>query len=146
MVSMTSRSASVNTDTVDLKGYHVVDGRGEDMGPVDYVWNDPHSHAPEFVGVHAGMLGRTHLVPLTGATIDRERELIMVPFYNDTIRNTRHFGPGAHLTSQDRWELYHDYNLKPPEPGAGSPYHADQQIAGQVGSDEDDLDTPAGPV
>jgi hypothetical protein len=134
---------TVNRD-IDPTGYHLVDGRNEDVGPIKYVWQD-HEGLPEFAGVPAGMLGRTHLVPLREATTDHVRKLVIVPYFNDTIRNTRHIEPGTELTSQDRWELYDDYGLKPPEPGAPSQYHADLQRAGRSESD-DDLDTPTTPV
>lgn len=133
----------MNAESDELEGYHVIDGRREDVGAVVHVWHDPQGR-PEFLGVHVGILGRTHLIPLRQAEIDRDRRLVFVPYFNDTIRNTRHLVPGARLTVQDRWELYHDYNLQPPAPGAGSPYEADLRESGMT--EGDDLDTPANPV
>jgi hypothetical protein len=138
-----TRSVIVSTD-IDWTEYHVIDGVNEDLGPVQYVW--PGSDGtPEFVGVRAGMLGRTHLIPFREATMDLDRKLIRVPYHYDTIKNTRHISPGTELTVQDVWELYNDYNLEPPEPGAPSQYHADLRRGRSTDADED-LDTPANPV
>jgi hypothetical protein len=134
---------TMNVDALDLTQFTLIDGRGQRVGQVEYVWNAHDSDQPEFVGVHAGLLGRTHLVPLRLATIDPATKTITVSYFNDTIRNTRHFAPGYHLTSQDRWELYNEYGQQPPEPGAPTPYHADLQESGaEEAGVSDELDTP----
>jgi hypothetical protein len=128
----------------DIVGYTLVSREGQEVGPINSVWPDTHGN-PEFLGVHVGPVAGTHLVPLRVARIDPDGHIVHVDVMKDRIENTRRFSPGASLTAQDRWETYHDWGLESPEPGAPTPYHADQQPM-TTSADAEDMETPANPV
>ena len=106
----------------------VVTSDGHSLGAVDALYRDDTSDEPTWVTVHTGLLGlRTHVVPLSDATLDGDQ--LRVPYTKDEITSAPTFDESGHLTPDDEAELFRHYG----RPDASSTADSRMQRYGAAG-------------
>lgn len=74
------------SDDNALRGYTLLDSRGNTVGPVTASWLDAERRSVAFVAVRAGVVrARDHVVPLRHARLDEERRRIHAPYERGLI-------------------------------------------------------------
>lgn len=93
-------------------GYTVYDRDNEKIGKVDDLFLDE-SDQPEYIGVKMGFLGtRSTLIPFGLASVDDERQSIVVSSDKDTVKNGPSFDDDREITPEFEQEVYSYYGLE----------------------------------
>ena len=93
-------------------GYTVYDHSDQKIGKVDDLFVDGNEH-PEYIGVKMGFLGtRSTLIPFQMATVDDERQAIVVSTDKDTAKNGPTFDDDREITPEFENEVYSYYGLQ----------------------------------
>ena len=95
-----------------FEGYELVDADGQTVGRVHSLWLDTATGEPEFVAVKAGMMGRTHIVPVAGAQTDGGTRQLRVPYRRDQINSAPHIDETAELSEQEEAQVYRHYGVQ----------------------------------
>jgi len=91
--------------------YDVFDKNEHHIGNVTGVWED-RNHRPAFIGGKTTWLfGKTHLIPLQGATIDADEGHIYVAYDEEKIKDAPSFEPDQQLSEADEMSIYRYYGL-----------------------------------
>ena len=119
-------------------GYTVYDHTDQKIGKVDDLFVDGDEH-PEYIGVKMGFLG-THstLIPFQMATVDDERQAIVVSTDKDTAKNGPSFDDDMEITPEFENEVYSYYGLQRASTTEESGAYADYSET-TSGTDEDEL-------
>ena len=93
-------------------GYTVYDRNDQKIGKVDDLFVDGKDR-PEYIGVKMGLLG-THstLIPFEVATVDDERQTIVLSTDKDTAKNGPSFDDDREITPEFENEVYSYYGLQ----------------------------------
>ena len=119
-------------------GYTVYDRHYEKMGNVDDLFVGEND-SPEYLGVKMGFLGtRTTLIPFQMATVDEERQAIVVSTDKDTAKNGPTFDDDGEITPAFENEVYSYYGLQRASTTEESGAYADYSET-TSGTDEDEL-------
>ena len=126
-------------------GYTVYDQSDQKIGKVDDLFLDENDQ-PEYVGVKMGFLGtRSTVIPFGLATVEDERQAIVVSTDKDTAKNGPAFDDDREITPQFEQEVYSYYGLQQTtgteERGSYSEYSGD---SGRVGPGMYEGDTESG--
>lgn len=100
----------------------VVGKNGERIGSVDALWADEQTDEPKFAAVKTGwLLGRSHIVPLENAELDRNQHVIRVPYSERQIRDAPHFPEDETISQSDERSIFAHYRGQPPSSEGGPP-------------------------
>jgi uncharacterized protein (TIGR02271 family) len=126
-------------------GYTVYDQSDQKIGKVDDLFVDENDQ-PEYVGVKMGFLGTSStLIPFQMATVDDERQAIVVSTDKETAKNGPAFDDDREITPEFENEVYSYYGLQQTsgtvERGSYSEYSGD---SGEVGPGMYEGDTESG--
>jgi len=130
-------------------GYTVYDNAGSKIGKVDDLFLDENDQ-PEYVGVKMGFLGTSStLIPFQMATVDDERQAIVVSTDKDTAKNGPAFDDDREITPEFENQIYSYYGLSHSSGSEGSgsygSYYSEQSTdAGTVGPGMSMGDTESG--
>ena len=93
-------------------GYTVYDRNDQKIGKVDDLFVDGNDR-PEYIGVKMGLLG-THstLIPFEVATVDDERQTIVLSTDKETAKNGPSFDDDREITPEFENEVYSYYGLQ----------------------------------
>ncbi len=93
-------------------GYTVYDRNDQKIGKVDDLFVDGNDR-PEYIGVKMGLLG-THstLIPFEVATVDDERQTIVLSTDKETAKNGPTFDDDREITPEFENEVYSYYGLQ----------------------------------
>jgi len=93
-------------------GYTVYDQADQKIGKVDDLFVDE-SDQPEYIGVKTGFLGTSStLIPFQMATVDDERQALVVSTDKDTAKNGPAFDDDREITPEFENEVYSYYGLQ----------------------------------
>jgi uncharacterized protein (TIGR02271 family) len=93
-------------------GYTVYDQSDQKIGKVDDLFVDENDQ-PEYIGVKMGFLGTSStLIPFQMASVDDERQAIVVSTDKDTAKNGPAFDDDREITPQFESEVYSYYGLQ----------------------------------
>jgi hypothetical protein len=86
----------------DIFDYDVCDRQGERVGTVENIWMDADDDI-EFIGIKTGWLGigRNHLIPAEGITIDNQAQVIRLPYDEELIKSSPPFEISDELVDID---------------------------------------------
>lgn len=102
-------------DGADLRGYTAVGSDGLTLGPVVSCWAERGTGRVAFAAVRTGVLrGRTHVVPLEGATLDEERRTVRVAHPRALVLDAPSHPEGSPLDAALARDLMAHYR-RPPE-------------------------------
>jgi uncharacterized protein (TIGR02271 family) len=127
-------------------GYTVYDHSDQKIGKVDDLFVDGDEH-PEYIGVKMGFLGtRSTLVPFQMATVDDERQAIVVSTDKDTAQNGPTFDDDMEITPEFENEVYSYYGLQQGDSAEDRGAYADYSSSdpGAVGPGMREGDTETG--
>lgn len=123
-------------------GYAVYDQDDEKIGKVDDLFIDE-GDQPEYIGVKMGLLGtRSTLIPFQIATVEDERQAIVVSTDKDTAKNGPAFDDDREITPEFENEVYSYYGLQQTN-GAGERGEY-AEYSGEVGPGMREGDTETG--
>jgi uncharacterized protein (TIGR02271 family) len=127
-------------------GYTVYDQSDQKIGKVDDLFLDENDQ-PEYVGVKMGFLGTSStLIPFQMASVDDERQAIVVATDKDTAKSGPAFDDDREITPQFENEVYSYYGLQQTngteERGSYSEYSSED--SGRVGPGMYEGDTESG--
>jgi uncharacterized protein (TIGR02271 family) len=82
----------------DIFDYPVYDRHSRKVGTVDNIWQNDEGDIG-FIGISTGLmgLGRNHLIPADGVSIDTEARAVRVPYDEDLIKSSPSFGSNTDL-------------------------------------------------
>lgn len=99
------------TNSQRLIGFQVQDAGGRDVGKVHNLWVDDRGQ-PMFLGVKTGWLfGKNHIVPVGSAEVNERREVVRVPFSEETIKNAPSFDENADISDSDEQTISLHYGI-----------------------------------
>lgn len=99
----------------DLRGYVLMDARGQTVGGVTSYWREPGTGRVLFAAVRTGLFGGApRLVPLEHARLDEERRLVRVPYERARILKAPTHAPDAPLERADAEAALSHYRAAPP--------------------------------
>lgn len=102
------------TNLDQILGYDVLDKNNEDVGNISALWAD-HTHQAAFIGVKTSwLLGKTHVVPAYGATINHPRRHLRIAYSKDDVKNAPSYDPDAQLDYAHEQEILSYYRNKGP--------------------------------
>jgi uncharacterized protein (TIGR02271 family) len=106
------RSNYRETDLEQVVNYYVYDRTGEHIGKVSSIWADQ-SGEPAFVGVKTSwLMGKTHIVPAHGVSVNPEHELIRLPYAEEDVKNAPSYDPDNDLDSTTQREVFDYYRSR----------------------------------
>jgi len=96
-----SQPLTINT-MKDIFDYDVCDRNGERVGSIENIWMDADDDI-EFLGIKTGWLGigRNHLIPAEGVTIDDQAQVIRLPYDEELIKSSPPFEISDELVDID---------------------------------------------
>jgi hypothetical protein len=101
-------------------GWHsrtIVGSDNEEIGSVVEIYLDDRTDAPEWATVSSALLGgKSHFVPLVGASADGEHIRARVTM--EQVKNAPSVDPDGHLSGQEEAQLFEHYGI--PYTTAGS--------------------------
>ncbi len=82
----------------DIFDYPVYDRHSRKVGTVDNIWKNDEGEIG-FIGISTGLmgLGRNHLIPADGVSIDSESRAVRVPYDEELIKSSPSFGSNSDL-------------------------------------------------
>ncbi len=121
-------------------GYTVYDQSDQKIGKVDDLFLDENDQ-PEYVGVKMGFLGTSStLIPFQMATVDDERQAIVVSTDKDTAKNGPAFDDDREITPQFESEVHSYYGLQQSASTESGAYETYQpETTASAVRDEDEL-------
>jgi sporulation protein YlmC with PRC-barrel domain len=100
--------------------YEVFDNRSNKVGTVEAVWLDDATNRPEFLGVKTGwILGKIHVVPITGATIDEATRRVNLQWDEQRVKDAPSFDVDERITPEQEQRIYSHFGVSPSLPGLG---------------------------
>jgi hypothetical protein len=121
---------TMQADPAELIGAHVVGAAGEDVGPIEQVFQEDRTGMAAWIRVRTGIFGnKNRFIPLAG--VRRSKRGVKVPFSKQQIKDGPVFDAGRHLSAEQVAELAYYYGLI----GAGAwPKigHNDQALAHHI--------------
>jgi hypothetical protein len=97
-------------DPADLIGARVVGAEGEDVGPIEAIFEEDQTGMAPWLRVRAGLFGtKSRFIPL--AAVQRSDHGIQVPFSKHQIKAGPLFGAHTHLSTAQVTELAYYYAL-----------------------------------
>jgi uncharacterized protein (TIGR02271 family) len=96
----------------DIYDYDVYDRSGEKVGTVENVWAGDDKEIA-FIGIRTGWLGlgKNHLIPSDGFTIDEQTRSIRVPYDEDTIKSSPSFSSTEELEDDVEANVYSHFDI-----------------------------------
>jgi uncharacterized protein (TIGR02271 family) len=96
----------------DIYDYDVYDRSGEKVGTVENVWAGDEKEIA-FIGIRTGWLGlgRNHLIPSDGFTIDEQSRAIRVPYDEDVIKSSPSFSSTDELEDDVEANVYSHFSV-----------------------------------
>ncbi|HEX6506992.1 MAG TPA: PRC-barrel domain-containing protein [Chloroflexota bacterium] len=93
----------------DLYRYHgmrVFDSEGERVGIVDWIWANEHTGAGDHVGLQLQWLrGKARAVSMEGAVVDRDLQIVALPFTKREIDDAPRFRIDRPLSPEHRIQI-----------------------------------------
>lgn len=126
LVDITQTAWAVSAEATDVRGFHVLDRHGEDVGTVDHLLIDATSHHVRLLAVGSGGflgLGRSsRLVPVEAVTaLDHSEATITIDTTRQAVDETPVYDPTLEPLPSG-WDSYRDpYGLSPLG-GTSTPY------------------------
>jgi PRC-barrel domain len=120
---------TIQADPAELIGAHVVGAQGEDVGPIEQVFQEDRTGMAAWIRVRTGIFGnKNRFIPL--ACVQRSKRGVKVPFSKQQIKDGPVFGTDRHLSADQVAQLAYYYGLI----GAGAwPKVSEQnRLAGQI--------------
>src|ERR671910_3614358 len=129
-------------------GYTVYDQADQKIGKVDDLFVDENDQ-PEYIGVKMGLLGTSStLIPFELASVDDERQAIVVATDKDTAKSGPAFDDDHEITPEFESEVHAYYGLQrtgsTEQRGTYAEYSSSGDSAGEVGPGMREGDTESG--
>jgi uncharacterized protein (TIGR02271 family) len=97
-----------------ITGYNVYGKNHEHIGRVSAIWTDQSSR-PAYLGIKTSwLMGKTHVVPAYGATVNPQDEMILLPYLEEDVKNAPSFDPEAELDFDKEREVHTYYRERGP--------------------------------
>lgn len=121
---------TMQADPAELIGARVVGAGGEEIGPIEQVFQEDRTGMAAWIRVRTGIFGnKNRFIPLAG--VQRSKRGVKVPFSKQQIKDGPVFEANRHLSAEQVTELAFYYGLI----GAGAwpkVGHYDGDIAAQI--------------
>jgi len=101
--------------------YKVVDRDGDKVGTVNDLWPSETSSGYSFIGVHTGwFMGKNHVVPADGMTIDHDERIVRLPLTAAAIKSAPDFNVSGDIDENDQLRIRSHYGVTKPTSSATS--------------------------
>lgn len=101
---------TMQAEPAELIGAHVVGAEGEDIGPIEHVFQEDRTGMAAWIRVRTGIFGnKNRFIPLAG--VQRSKRGVKVPFSKQQIKDGPVFDAGCHLSAEQVAELAYYYGL-----------------------------------
>lgn len=98
----------------DFLDFEIVDKNNASVGTLFSMWSDQKTGKFEFMGFKTGwLLGKNHIMPVTGVTVDEEKKVIQVPYTNEFLKDAPVFSEAAEITEEHEREVRDHYKDAP---------------------------------
>jgi len=90
--------------------YKVLDRDGDKVGTVNDLWPNENNAGYSFIGVHTGwLMGKNHVVPADGMTIDHSEKTVRLPLSAATIKAAPDFNVSGEIDDNDQARIRSHY-------------------------------------
>ena len=94
----------------DFLDFEIIDKNSESVGTLYSMWSDQGTGRFEFLGFKTGwLMGKNHIMPVTGVQIDEEKKVIQVPYTVEFLKEAPAFDAAAEITEQDENKIREHY-------------------------------------
>jgi len=95
--------------------YKVLDRDGDKVGTVNDLWPSETSSGYSFIGVHTGwFMGKNHVVPADGMTIDHDDKTVRLPLTAAAIKSAPDFNVSGDIDENDQLRIRSHYGVTKP--------------------------------